>query len=96
MPGSGFALSIAQDILRAHGGRLMVESDPAAGVKHGTGAGSTVALWLWAGRWRSDQPPVRPSALMRDELANRPQLSSQTTPMDQTAQSGSGLLTVRS
>ncbi len=34
---------------------------------------------------RSDQPPVRPPALMRDEWANRPQLSSQTTPMDQTA-----------
>lgn len=33
---------------------------------------------------------------MQDELANRAQPSSQTARIDQTAQSGSGLLTVRS
>lgn len=49
VPGSGLGLSIAQEILRPHGGRLTVESDPAAGAIDETGAGSTFALWLWAG-----------------------------------------------
>jgi two-component system OmpR family sensor kinase len=54
VPGSGLGLSIAQDILRAHGGRLTVKSDPAAGATDGTGAGSTFSLWLWTGPLSGD------------------------------------------
>ena len=40
IPGTGLGLSMAQELLRAHGGRLSVESD---GVP---GHGSTFTLWL--------------------------------------------------
>jgi PAS domain S-box-containing protein len=41
-PGSGLGLSLAQEIVAAHGGRLTVESDSVAGL------GSTFTFWLLA------------------------------------------------
>jgi PAS domain S-box-containing protein len=41
IPGNGLGLSIAQDILRAHGGRVTVESE--------LGEGSVFTLWLQSG-----------------------------------------------
>jgi PAS domain S-box-containing protein len=40
IPGTGLGLSMAQELLRAHGGRLSVESDGVPGL------GSTFTLWL--------------------------------------------------
>jgi hypothetical protein len=42
VPGAGLGLSIAQDVLQAHGGRVTAESQ--------AGRGSTLTLWLRADR----------------------------------------------
>ena len=46
VPGTGLGLSITQEIMRAHGGRVTVES-PSAELRTGElGQGSTFTLWL--------------------------------------------------
>lgn len=46
VPGVGLGLSITQEIMRAHGGRVTVES-PSAELRTGElGQGSTFTLWL--------------------------------------------------